>query len=785
VIPRARLRLALAALALALVLAAGARAADAGKTWCVSAFEEGPAMRGEGGAMTERDPCADACFKGSSWHFHGFVQKGGSCFSCWDESDNTCQDAADDEGYAWIGFGSCGGFPIASYNDDDQGCYPDTPPQPQPDPGATTTQPDPGNATPPAAIPDAAPAKIVMSKPPPPKPTDYEGVIVKLSPGPHAVNTPITATGGAQTVNGKKLRRVQNGDFVVLGADGNPLRDGAGKELRFHGKPKGRNVIAQITIPAGVNGSVTLRFEPKVIITASSEKVAKIIPVDQTIAVAGCRVQAALDAPTAGEILVADAVAQLRGHLIDAAGQPAPPTALAGARPVFVVEIAGEEQRVDATVDAGGAATGSIKIARPQADVEAVHVRLVADGGQGDVCPSAAVEAKTTALGVGIEIKPDPRPDGSPRQCYVDRKCPVTARFRLPADPTARALGQRFIQSAGLTMTAAAGGPPTALHSDRPTDVDGVWKGEITPGDVGLISLAAVAKSAGGEVTDQSIIDVMEPIELRLPAQLDLGTVPAGSAANDDRYCQWLDFSKSRGVRYQEFRVTATAPRGCDSYPVFFDGASGIGYGPHKKPVQFELGDAQRVRICLADVPRCASESPAPTTFTVVAVSPDFADQKADVELRWKVSGRSFLACWWWLIAATGGTLFVATVGYGFIRPWRFAVDDQVQLAGKREQLARAVGRRLRDLPGGRPGWYRSAAVGLLDNGQATAKVGAALVELHARKGEVIIRSRGGLERVSPQTKKMVPVPEAATRDGHVASKNVVYSAGSLFFQIK
>lgn len=176
---------------------------------------------------------------------------------------------------------------------------------------------------------------------------------------------------------------------------------------------------------------------------------------------------------------------------------------------------------------------------------------------------------------------------------------------------------------------------------------------------------------------------------------------------------------------------------------------------------------------------------PDPAVLTVTASSPDFPDQKATIDITWKVTGRNLLACWWWLVAAIGGGLFVIFLGYGFVRPFRFAIDDQVQLASKREQLSRAVGRRLRELPGGRPGWYRSAAVGLLENGQATTKVDQAVVQLHARKGEVIIRSRGGLERVSPQTKKLEPVPEAATKDGHNASKNTVYAAGNLFFQIK
>ena len=207
------------------------------------------------------------------------------------------------------------------------------------------------------------------------------------------------------------------------------------------------------------------------------------------------------------------------------------------------------------------------------------------------------------------------------------------------------------------------------------------------------------------------------------------------------------------------------------------------GQDPQEQPTTTTLGTDKQQPICLADIPFCAGESPAPITLTVKALSKDFPDQVRTIRVRWRVQGRSFLACHWWWLAFAGGGLGLALIGYGWVRPDRFAMHDAVKLAGKREQLARAVARRLRDLPGGKPGWYRSSATGLREDGSATDKLRTAAVELHARRGEVILRSRGGLQRVSPQSKKLEPVPEAA-KEGHVASKNIVYNVGSLFFQI-
>jgi len=190
----------------------------------------------------------------------------------------------------------------------------------------------------------------------------------------------------------------------------------------------------------------------------------------------------------------------------------------------------------------------------------------------------------------------------------------------------------------------------------------------------------------------------------------------------------------------------------------------------------------RRVSFCLDGVPRCAAESPAPVTLTIAALGPDFPSERQTVRVTWRVVGRGFLACWWWLLALGGGALLFVFVAMGIVRPYRFTVDDAVKIAVEQKALARAVARRLRELPGGRAGFYRSAATGLRDDGSATAKLRAATVVLAARGGEVVIRSRGGLRRFHPQTRKFEEVPRE--KGGHVAAKNAIYSAGSLFFTL-
>ncbi len=763
----------------ALLLAGEARADNADhKTWCASGFDEGPAYGQSSGdnSRTLADSCARYLGVKKAWHQHGFVEKDNICYSCWDEEDSTCESKSPSQGFRYVGHNGCGDTPRAT--PDMGGFYfggtplpPPPPPLPPPPPPLPPPPPDTSQITrpppplpdpPPAYVPPPPPPPVRLAPPPPPTPTDYDGVIASVAPGPYAVNSPIHVEGGAKTTQGGKPRQVLRGDFVIVGADGKEL-------TRVHGARKGGVVAANLSVPQG--GQVTIRFEPKAF-AVFGEVPRTIAPGAQVIQVAGCRVEGRLDGPVVGEILVADAAMPLRGHFVDAGGKPIAPT---GSTAVFFVQV-GETplQRVAAALDASGAATGSIKIPRPQTDSEEVFVRLVAEGGAGDVCPSANVNAKVTSLGVGIELKAD-------KACYKDRPCAVTATLKLPADPKARANGEAFITAPGLTIAARAGGATAKLSSTKPGALDAVWTGTVIPGDAGELQLEGTAEAHGWSVKDQAAITVLEPIELALAPRLDFGTVPAGTRSNSR--CLDLAFTKSRGVLYQRFKLTATRPSGCDSYPVVYDGTLGVGFPLHGEGVETEILDSRIVTICLAEVPRCAAEAPEPAVLTVQAMSPDFTDQNATVQITWTVTGRSFLACWWWLIGAVGGVITVIVLGYGFVRPYRFTIDDQVRLAGKREQLVRAVGRRLRDLPGGRPGWYRSAAVGLLENGQATPKLGQAVVELHARRGEVIIVSRSGLERVSAQTKKLEPVPDA--REGHNAAKNTVYVAGKLVFQIK
>jgi hypothetical protein len=58
-------------------------------------------------------PCALERPRHPRWHLHGYVEKGGQCFECWDEESNDCEtNVVGSSGYTYLG-SSCGKLPPA------------------------------------------------------------------------------------------------------------------------------------------------------------------------------------------------------------------------------------------------------------------------------------------------------------------------------------------------------------------------------------------------------------------------------------------------------------------------------------------------------------------------------------------------------------------------------------------------------------------------------------------------------------------------------------------------
>ncbi len=790
-------------------------AARADKTWCIGGFDFDPTGSGSSsdhGCYWEGKKRGLAS---SDWHWHDhwFMTKDGkSCYSCWDEWDDTCETDAPKEGWRVISPAECRDIgparktkatfkdPTHKYDppedpivikkrsipdilgngaetDTGQKTIPPPPPPPAPPPPlprddqqGTTPSPaiDTGSvAQPTKPTPDKTPAV----KPTKPAPRVKRHVYLKLdvSPGPYAVNDPITVTGFAYTDAGR--RRVLGGAIGVY-QNGQPVAGPDGKPLRIKTKdtPRG-GATATFSIPTG--GKLTLRFAPEGVQRSGRETLlGPQAPGEATIDVGQCRLRGVVTGPTDGELIAATekSTITLHGRFDTLSGSAS--TDLGGASPLFGVEIGGVATKVPATLE-GNEYVGKLELEPPDGQTDDLVVRMLGEGGQNDVCPGAPIAARVTRLGVGLEI-------ATHGNCYVDRPCQLEARFVLPTG-SSRSVAEKFAGAGDLAVTAFENATQVAtLSPTQPGNPETTFTGTYTPTHEGVVHLRGLARSAtvGNEVEARAEADIREPIVLTLPSTLDLGTVAAGSAWPAG--CQILDFTKSRGVTRQSFELVSTSPSGCDPVPALESSGLGVPL-PEGLSVEMQY-NTRKLRICLAEVPRCASESPEPIQLTIKPENPDFADQAATVAIIWKVSGRNFLACHWWWIAVFGGGAFFLFVGFGFIKPSNFSPHDSIKMASDRKKLARAVGRRLRELPGGRSGWYRSAATGLRDDGSATNKLRLAAVVIKAHKGDIYLVSRGGLERVNPGTKKLEPVDTG--KDGIPASKGVVYNVGSLYFQL-
>jgi hypothetical protein len=180
--------------------------------------------------------------------------------------------------------------------------------------------------------------------------------------------------------------------------------------------------------------------------------------------------------------------------------------------------------------------------------------------------------------------------------------------------------------------------------------------------------------------------------------------------------------------------------------------------------------------------PGCCAESPKGVTVTVRGVDPHYHAQAVKVPLAFEVAPTPFLTCWWPYIAGAIGAIIFIIIVVGFVRPRDFDKEEVIRLAKTEQALTRAAGRRLRDLPGGKRGFYRSARVAFDGAGNAVRSGSGASFILRAAKGDPEVEIRGGLEEKDPRTRKFQPVDTA--KGPAYLRRNIVYRSGEFFFRL-
>lgn len=752
------------------------RPAAAAETYCVGGF----AMNGP---YRTRDACGALSNIHRLWHFHMYVQgPDGKCHACWDENDNTCEttflnrhpEYRDISLFACMRIGAAP--PESTQLRMEAGTVVSGPPGAPPGGGPPGAPPGGGPAgAPPGGGPGVPPETYTPpAPPPPPPPVNVQASIVRVSSGPHGAGDSVQVVAQVAT-SGGRTRAAQGGEIIARGPDGKERARVPVKAL------SSGQVSASIKIPDSAVGNLQLEFVPRGISLQPDETLGSVNSPQFALKISPCRLRGHIVSPSSGEVVLPQTLIQLTGELREKSGARATPAMLtSGTKLTFVAERAdGRIQKHDGTVEPDGKVSGGLWLTPTNADLEEITLRLIGEGGvDGDLCPAAALTVRLSKRGVGLDII-DPKEDGS---CYIGKPCRIVARFRLPTGGTAQKEAEAWLRTPGLSLLAKRNGDPvTVLQPTNLPSGERAYAGSFTPKHAIQTEIEVVARAGGQEVSDRVRINIRDPIVLTLPAELDLGRIPVGSSWRIN--CKPLDFSGSRGVEEQEFLMHLELPPGCKSTLGISDAFGrflplGADKDTERKLV---LGLDRSVRICL-EPPRCAGEKLPPAILRVTATSPDFPAEQATVRITWHVPGRGFLLCNLWWLASIGGALVLLLIVLGFIRPYNFGADDSVKIATKKEGLQRAVARRLRDLPGGRAGFYRSAATGLREDGSATDRLRTAQLSLHAYRGEILLRSPSGLSRLNPQTRKLDPVE--IPKEGYALSRNVVYQVGALYFQI-
>lgn len=191
---------------------------------------------------------------------------------------------------------------------------------------------------------------------------------------------------------------------------------------------------------------------------------------------------------------------------------------------------------------------------------------------------------------------------------------------------------------------------------------------------------------------------------------------------------------------------------------------------------------ANAARVCMV-APGCCTDADGTGAVLVIrGQNEHYHPEAIEVPLAFKVAKTPFITCWWRVIAGIIGAIIFGIVAYGFIKPFDFDSQEVIRLASKENGLARAAGRRLRELPGGRRGFYRDARVAFDGTGGAVAPSSGASLVLKATKNDSAVVSKTTIEQKDPRTRKWVPVDAG---DGLLyLRRGVVYRVGEFYFRI-
>ncbi|MSP17131.1 MAG: VWA domain-containing protein [Myxococcales bacterium] len=333
----------------------------------------------------------------------------------------------------------------------------------------------------------------------------------------------------------------------------------------------------------------------------------------------------------------------------------------------------------------------------------------------------------------------------------------LTWRGNTFNDPT-------FFESDGFAATLVVGQQAVPLERQK----DGTFVARIALTEMGKQPLRArfVNRWLDRVAVSDFVVEGWLPLTLQVrPDPVDFGTW--SGAREPTRRCADLDLTGS--VNADRIPLEAVA----EGLP---DGVALVA----PTPLEVRSGTT---RVCVESRGCCKDAVAGPDSRIVLrGRDPHYHDGAARVQVALRVEATTFLTCWWRVLAAIAGGLLFLFVVIGFLRPRDFDREQVLRLAKTETALARASARRLRELPGGRRGFYRDARVALDGTGNAVYDPRGAAVVIRATRGDFVVTARATIEQKDPRTRKWEPV--TPTEGSYMLRREIAYRCGEFCFRI-
>jgi hypothetical protein len=621
-----------------------------------------------------------------------------------------------------------------------------------------------------------------VTTPPPPAPPRAELVLQPELSLPNRVRGPGEPLGLTARVRGPdgNIRPVTAAMLIVTGPDGKEKWRGPA-ELR----PDGSVGSGTVKIPKEA-GDYRVRLEVKGVTLGSAESLSGNVVGEQTFRVAPCVGMTSISSPSSGAALLSGESLPLVGGAKDGQGAPMP-----GGGPFhFVVRVADAPELKVAAARNGETFTAALPISLPQGVTQATaHIQLL--DGSGSTCTGAPVLATVSELGVGLEI------DARPAKCFVGVPCEIGIKVRTASAGSAAGKARDFLAASDLVAEARVGveHPKDALRRDRADHYTLTFVPDAARATTVSLRLSRLQQ----RVEASRALTIRPPLELSVPAVLDFQEAKAGVDV-----CLPLDLAGSRGAEDQRLGLFAKLPDDCDANLL---AELGEGRLPLTDPSQrFEAlpwaePESRKGSACAPGLlgycvclkpPLCGGVAPRQLDLTLAPVdledlTPEersrwVSKQTRHVAVRFSVQGKTWLGCYFVYLCVAGGGVLGLVFVLGLTLPRGFGNSDFIRVAANAAKLPAAPRRRLRDLPGGRTGFYRSASVGLAVDGSHPRRGRAPIRFLPSPSG-VRVELRGvPLKRVNPRTRELEPVAGQANQRS--LSRASVYEAGGIYFEL-